>query len=66
MVILTAYKGVEMVVLDNQDYINKAKDILSQKDTYRPSTVDPTTIHKNKFINILRTIMAQCGLGDNT
>ena len=35
-----------MVVLNRQDYISKAKDLLVQKDTYRPLTADPTNKHK--------------------
>ena len=48
-VILTAYKGVAMVVLDKQDYTNKDQDLLTQGDTYRPITVQPTNIHKTNI-----------------
>ena len=36
-----------MVVLDKQDFINKVQYLLSQKDTYRLITRDPTIRHKN-------------------
>ena len=65
-VILTLDKRVAMVVLDEQDYINKAHDLLTQKDTYNPITMDPTDKHKDKLIKVLRTIKVQGGLGKNT
>ena len=37
-----------MVLVENQDYINKAMDILADRDTYRPITVDSTNKHKKK------------------
>ena len=49
-VILTADMGMVIVVLDTHDYINKAQDLLLQKDTYRPIMVDPTTKHKNNSL----------------
>ena len=64
-VIPTAEKGMIMMLLNKQDYINKAQDVLSKKDTYRPITVDPITKHGNNLINILGTITAQGGLGVN-
>ena len=42
--ILTADKGVAMVVMDRQDYISKARGLLNDKDTYRSLSKDP--IHK--------------------
>ena len=63
--ILTTDKGVTMVVLDKQDYTNKAQDLLAQRDTYRPLTANPTNKHKKKFIILFRTIKAQGGLEDN-
>ena len=43
-VILTAEKGVAMVVFDKQDYINKVKNLLEQWGTYRTLT----TYHTHK------------------
>ena len=44
-IVLTADKGVAMVVMDRQDYINKAKHLLNQ-NTYKTITKDPTTTIK--------------------
>ena len=45
-----------MVVLDKQDYLNKAQDLLVSKDTDKPMTWDPTYRHKNssKLLGPLR------------
>ena len=37
-----AGKGVVMVVLDKQDYINKAEHLIEQWDPYRTLTTDLT------------------------
>ena len=58
--VLTADKGVAMVVMDRQDYINKAKHLLNQ-NTYKTITKDPTNTIKNKLINILKTIKVNQG-----
>ena len=63
-IVLTADKGVAMVVMDRQDYINKAKHLLNQ-NTYKTITKDPTNTIKNKLINILKTIKTKSGLGTN-
>ena len=55
-----------MVGIDKQEYLNKAKDLLLDKDIYIPISGDPTTRHKNKLIKILRTIKTQGGLSDTT
>ena len=41
-IVLTADKGVAMVIMDRQDYINKANQLLNQS-TYRSITKDPTS-----------------------
>ena len=64
--ILIADKGMAMVVLDRQGYINNCKGLLAQRETYRPSTMDPTNKQYIKLINILRTIKAEGGLEDIT
>ena len=56
-IVLTADKGVAMVVMDRQDYINKAKHLLNQ-NSYKTITKDPMP-SKNKLINILKTILNQ-------
>ena len=65
-VILTADKGVVMVVLDKLHYINKAQDMLSQREHMQTTSSRPYQKHKNKLINTLRATKAQDGLGDNT
>ena len=51
---------------DKPAYINKAADLLEQKNTYRTLSADPASKHKNKLLNILKTIKHERGLGDNT
>ena len=46
-IVLTADKGVAMVVMDRQDYINKAKHLLNQ-NTYKTITKDPTNYHQKQ------------------
>ena len=64
-IVLTADKGVAMVVMDKQDYINKANQLLNQ-NTYKIISKDPTNTIKNKLINILKGIKTKTGLGTNT
>ena len=45
--ILTADKGVSMVVMDRNDYNQKAETLL-QKPAYRPIPNDPTNKYKNQ------------------
>ena len=53
--VLTAGKGVACVVMDKEDYVQKAKELLDQP-TYRTITNDPTTKYKNKLVNLLKAI----------
>ena len=53
--VLTAGKGVAMVIMDRQDYINKANSLLNQ-NTYRSIPSDPTNSIKNKLISILKRV----------
>ena len=46
--VLTADKGVAMVVMDRQEYIQKARALLEDTNTYSPIPSDPTTKLKNK------------------
>ena len=64
-IVLTADKGVAMVIMDRQDYISKANQLLNQS-TYKVITKDPTNTIKNKLINILKSIKSKTGLGNNT
>ena len=54
-----------MVIMDRQDYINKANQLLNQS-TYRSIAKDPTSSIKNKLINILKRVKNQTGLDSNT
>ena len=64
-VILTANKGVSMVVMDKEDYIKKSEDLLHQP-TYKELPSDPTTKHKNRLISILKTIKSEWGIDNIT
>ena len=54
-VILTADKGVTMVVFEKEDYINKAKDLLNTP-AYKEIPKDPTNKMKAQLITKLRRI----------
>ena len=64
-IVLTADKGVAMVIMDRQDYINKANHLLNQS-TYKSIAKDPTNSIKNKLINILKRVKTKTGLDSNT
>ena len=63
--ILSADKGVPVVVMDKKDYIKKAEDLLNQP-TYKLIPVDPTTRKKNKLINLLKNIMVEGVINEET
>ena len=64
-IVLTAGKGMSMVVMDREDYDKKSEELLSQS-SYRVLPSDPTTKHKNKLIALLKTIKAEGGISDTT
>ena len=64
-IVLTADKGVAMIIMDRQDYINKANTLLNQ-NTYRSIPRDPTNSIKNKLISILKRVKNQTGWDSNT
>ena len=64
--VLTAEKGVALVVIDKSHYIKKAKELLEDTNTYRMIQVDPTSKLKNKLINILRKIKPETRMQENT
>ena len=64
-IVLTADKGVAMIIMDRQDYISKANNLLSQ-NTYRSIQWDPTNTIKNKLITILKRVKSQTGLSNQT
>ena len=53
------------MVMDKQDYINKANTLLNQ-NTYRVVPQDPTNSIKNKLIDILKRVKIQTGLHSTT
>ena len=54
-----------MVIMDRQDYISKANNLLSQ-NTYKTIQWDPTNTIKNKLITILKRVKSQTGLSYQT
>ena len=64
-IVLTADKGVGMVIMDRQDYISKANNLLSQ-NTYKSIQQDATNSIKNKLITILKRVKSQTGLSNQT
>ena len=61
--ILTADKGVALVVMDKEDYVQKAKELLDQP-TYRTISSDSTTQYKNKLVNLLKAIKTEGGIDE--
>ena len=64
-VVLTADKGVAMVIMDQEDYTNKALTLLQDTNTYKVLKKDPTSQLKNKLISILKDIKHTGGLSTN-
>ena len=62
-IIITADKGVSMMVMDREDYIQKAEELLGQP-AYKPIPTDPTTKYKNKLISLLKTIKTEGRFND--
>ena len=54
--VLTADKGVAMVIMEKPDYTNKALALLEDTNTYRVLNKDPTTKSKNKLKQTLKDI----------
>ena len=64
-VILTADKGIAMVVLDKEDYNNKARDLLNTP-AYKEIPRDPTNRIKAQLITKLRRIKKDRKLDEGT
>ena len=64
-VILMVDKGVTMVVLDKEDYINKAKELLNTP-AYKEIPKDPTNKIKAQLITKLRRIKKESKLDEGT
>ena len=63
--VLTADKGVSLVVLDSEDYTAKSETLLHQPN-YKILKADPTNKYKNKLVGLLKTIKAEGGIDDIT
>ena len=63
--ILTANKGVSLVVMNKEDYQKKALELLDQS-TYKTLAADPTNKYKNKLISLLKTIKSEGGIDERT
>ena len=63
--VLTANKGVSMVVVDREEYIQKSEELLQQPN-YKILQSDPTTKYKNKLISLLKSIKAEGGIDKKT
>ena len=63
-IVLTADKGVAMLVMDKKDYIDMATNLLAQP-TYRTINRDPTNKLKGKLITLFRKIKRETGLEDS-
>ena len=62
--VLTADKGVSMVVMDKEDYNTKSE--LLQAPTYQILNTDPTNRCKNKLISLLKSIKSEGGISETT
>ena len=63
--VLTADKGMSMVVVDREEYTTKSEELLHQPN-YKILQTDPTNKYKNKLIGLLKSIKAEGGMDDNT
>ena len=63
--ILTADKGVAMVIMEKQDYTNKAQALLQDTNTYKVLSKDPTSRLKNKLIQTLKDIKQTGGISES-
>ena len=61
-VILTADKGVALVIMDRPEYINKVQELLNDNKTYKEISTDPTNKLKTKLISLLKKIKADGGI----
>ena len=55
-------QGVAMVIMDKEDYTNKANTLLQDTNTYEVLKRDPTSNLKNKLITLLKDIKQTGGL----
>ena len=65
-IILTADKGVALVIMERKDYIEKAQQLLQDPNTYKTIPTDPTTKLKTRLITKLKKIKLDTGMDDIT
>ena len=63
-VILTVDKGVAIVIMDKEEYQEKAKALLEDQGTCKALKTDPTSRIKSKMINLLKKIKSEGGIDD--
>ena len=63
-VIFTADKGVAIVIMDKEEYNEKAKALLEDQGTYKALKSDPTNRMKTKLISLLKKIKSEGGIND--
>ena len=64
-VVLTADKGMCLVVMDKEEYIKKAEELLNQ-ETYKIIPSDPTNRQRSRLIQILKKIKEEGGMNEET
>ena len=64
-IILTADKGVALVVMNRTDYITKSEELLNTS-TYKRIPEDPTKKQEARLVNILKNIKSEGGLSDES
>ena len=64
-IILTADKGVSMVVMDRDEYHQKVEALL-QESAYWPIPNDPTNKYKTKLTALLKSIKTEGGINEST
>ena len=62
---MTADKGVSMVVMDRDEYNQKAEELLHLPG-HRPIPNDPTDKYKTKLISLLKSIKTEGGIDEST
>ena len=65
-IILTADKGVALVIMERKDYIEKAQQLLQDPNTYQTIPTDPTTKLKSRLISKLKKIKLDTRMEDTT
>ena len=63
-VILTVDKGVAIVIMDKEEYLEKAKALLEDQRTYKALKSDPTIRIKSKMIKLLKKIKSEGGIDE--